>query len=487
MKRREFLKNAGVTFAGMALGNHLLRAESSKPNILLIEVDQMRFPRWTRISWTKNIERLVKQGLSFNKHFTSAVPCSPSRACLFTGTYTTQNKMFTNCDFVEGRLQPSLNPKIPTLGHIFRNAGYRTPYRGKWHLTRKKDRNKQDPLIDYGWEGWKPPEAPFGGPPYNGQLMDPVYTNEAIDWLKNPDSKKQPWFLVCSLVNPHDICAYPRFYPQEKLKPIKHEKPPENWTDDLSTKPGCQKEYQIRWGKLSGQIDVNDGDQWRRYLDYYVECEEMVDREIGRLLDALEKSGQADNTIIVFTSDHGEMAGSHKLRTKGNFAYEEVMNVPLIFVWRGKIPSGVSTDALASNVDVLPTLVSLAGIRNPNYTAGVDLTPILQNPVSGSVREEIIYNVDWEFMVTVNRSAEQVSAFENPARIRAIRNKDWKYARYFSLTKDDTEEELYDLKNDPLEMHNLARDPGYQKKLKEMRDRLMAQENEISKNSPDYF
>jgi len=478
MKRREFIKTSALAGAGMALGSRLLRASEKRPNILLIEVDQMRYPRWTRIGFPANMDRLAKQGVSFTKHFTSAVPCSPSRACLFTGTYTTQNKMFTNCDFVEGRLQPSLSPKIPNLGHIFRNAGYRTPYRGKWHLTRKSDRNPKDALIDYGWEGWKPPEAPFGGPPYNGQLMDPVYAGQAIDWLLNPDNHKQPWFLVCNLVNPHDICAFPRYYPHEKFEPIKTKEPAPNWTDDLSTKPRCQLEYQIRYRKVGGPMDVNSADAWRRYLDYYVECEEMVDKDIGRVLDALEKSGQKDNTIIVFTSDHGEMAGSHKLRTKGNFAYEEVMNVPLIFVWPGKIEPGVSTEALASNVDVMPTLVSLTGIRNPNYMAGKDLSPVLKDPLA-SVQEQILYHTDWEFEVAINRSAEDVSAFENPARVRAIRDRDWKYAYYFSPKNGETDHELYNLKDDPLELTNLARDPGYQKKVKEMRDRLMEQEGKL--------
>ncbi len=480
MKRREFIRDTGVAAAGLALGGNLLKAGVGKPNILLMEVDQMRYPRWTRIGFPYNMNRLAKQGVSFTRHFTSAVPCSPSRACLFTGTYTTQNKMFTNCDFVEGKLQPSLSPKIPNLGHIFGNAGYRTPYRGKWHLTRKADRNKKDALIDYGWEGWKPPEAPFGGPPYNGQLMDPVYTGQAIDWLNSAASKKSPWFLVCNLINPHDICAFPRYYPHERLKPIRTGEPPANWTDDLSQKPGVQLEYQKRWAKIGGQIDVEDGDAWRRYLDYYADCEEMVDKQIGRVMDALERSGQKDNTIVVFTSDHGEMAGSHRLRTKGNFAYEEVMNVPLIISWPGKIPAGMCTDALASNVDVMPTLVSLAGISNPNYMAGKDLTAALKDPDSATVRESLIYHVDWEAAATIGKDPDQNAIYEHPSHVRALRDREWKYAYYFSPGKSEVDHELYNLKDDPLEMTNLARDPGYQRKLKEMSDRLMGEEEKLS-------
>jgi arylsulfatase A-like enzyme len=480
MKRREFLKSSAVAAGALALGG-ALHAETRQPNILLIEIDQMRYPRWTPDARLPNYERLVKSGVNFAKHFTSAVPCSPSRACLFTGTYTTQNGMLSNCDFVEGNLQPSLSPKIPNLGNLFRKAGYRTPYRGKWHLTRKADRNPKDALIDYGWEGWKPPEALFGGAPYNGELVDPVYAKEAAAWLSQSSRKSQPWILVCNLINPHDICAYPRYYPNEKLKAIKTKEPPANWTDDLSTKPRVQLEYQKRYEKIGGPIGVNSADAWRRYLDYYIECEEMVDKQIGRVLDALEKSGQKENTIIVFTADHGEMGGSHKLRTKGNFAYEEVMNVPLIFCWPGRLPAGVVTEAMASNVDVMPTLAALAGISNGSYMAGKDLSPILRNPATAEARDHVLYHTDWEIELTVNKSANDNAIYRNSSHVRALRDKEWKYAYYFSPKKGNEEHELYNLKDDPLEMTNLASDSGYQKKMKEMHDRLMEQEDQLTK------
>jgi len=479
MKRREFLKGSALATGAVALSPGLLRA-SARPNVLLIEVDQMRYPRWWPEGLPKNMARIADSGVSFTRHFTSAVACSPSRACLFTGTYTTQNRMLTNCDFVEGKIQPSLDPKIPTLGHLFRKAGFRTPYRGKWHLTRKADRNKDDALLDYGWEGWKPPEAPFGGPPYNGQLVDPVYAGRAIDWLGNPENHKQPWFLVCSLINPHDITAYPRYYPHERIEPIKCPSPAGNWKDDLAGKPGVHKEFQRRYVTVAGKLDLQNPDAMRRYLDYYAECQEMVDKQAGRVLDALEKSGQAQNTIVVFTSDHGDMCGSHSLRTKGNFAYEEVMNVPLIFVWPGRIGAGLVTESLASNVDVMPTLLALAGVSNGNYMAGKDLSPVLRDP-KAEVREDVLYHCDYEVAFRVGKSEDENSIYDNPSHVRSLREKDWKYAYYFSPGRSGTEEELYNLKDDPLEMTNLASDAGYRKKLEEMRDRLREQEQKLAK------
>lgn len=479
MDRRKFIKNSAFTSAGIAISASNIFASTKPPNILLIEVDQMRFPRYDCERVTPNIDRIAKSGVSFTKHFVSAVPCSPSRACLFTGTYTTQNNMNTNCDFQVGERQPSLDPKIPTMGHVFQKGGYRTPYRGKWHLTRKGDFNKHDPLIDYGFEGWKRPDAPFGGPPYNGFAVDQFYARQAGSWLLDKKNHEKPWLLVCNMVNPHDICEFPRYYPHERLKGIRAPKPPDNYKDDLKGKPGCQTEFRNRYQKLAGFIDPNDANMWRRYLDFYAACLRDVDENVGDVLDALEKSGQKDNTIIIFTSDHGEMAGSHGLRTKGNFAYEEVMNVPLIFSWPGKIQPGTVTEAFASNVDVMPTLASLAGLSNLPYMAGKDLSKVLFDPSGESVQDEIIYHSGWELEVSLTKK-NRTAAFTKPAQVRAIREKEWKYAYYFQRNGGgEIEHELYNLKDDPLEMTNLANDAGYIARRNEMRGRLMEREKKL--------
>jgi len=473
MQRRDFLKSTAAGAAGASLFSRSLNAASDRPNVLFILVDQMRKPRWTRPGITPHIDRLAGQGLTFDNCFISASPCSPSRACIMTGTDTTQNKMYTNCDFVEGELQPSLDPSIPTFGQVFGKAGYHTPYRGKWHLTRRTDRNDKDPLLDYGFTGWNPPEAFFGGPPYCGRLFDPMYAGQACNWLRENAGKQKPWFLVCSLVNPHDICAYPRYYPQQKLKPIMHDEPPENWTDDLSGKPSVHREFQQRYNEVGGNMDVTDADQWRRYLDFYAYCLNIVDEQIGRVLDALERSGQADNTLVVFTSDHGEMAGSHRLRAKGNYAYEEVMNVPLIFSWPGKIPQGSKTGAMAASIDIMPTLAAAAGIGPDIYMPGVDLSPVLHDPSKNSDRSEVLYHVDWESDFTVGKDKDQHSIYDNPSHVRGVREKHWKYAYYFSPGLDKVEHELYNLKDDPLEMKNLANDPGHQKRVKQMHEHMV--------------
>ena len=483
MDRRQFLAGSAAAMAGLSMGSTESRgAQTQRPNVLLILVDQWRQPRWTPQLRTPGVDRLAARGVSFSNHFVSASPCSPSRACLMTGTYTTQNQMYSNCDFVEGDLQDSLDPTIPTLGHVFRENGYRTPYQGKWHLTRHADRNPEDDLIDYGFEGWRLPDAPFGGPPYWGKIFDPLYAHRSIQWLSEPANRQQPWFLVSSLVDPHDVCGWPRAYPQWLDEEIRTDAPPENWNDDLSGKPASQHEFLVRFRSIGGRMDENDPDLWRRYLDYYMHCMESADRQIVRILDALEASGQADNTIVIFTSDHGEMGGSHRLRTKGNFAYEEVMNVPLIIAWPKVLPRGVTTNAMASNVDVMPTLCSLAGVRASHYMPGVNLLPVLKNPEATGERDDVLHHVDWESIFGVAKKKGQVNIYDNPSHVRTIRDRQWKYSYYFAPGRDAEEFELYNLKDDPLEMSNLVSDAGYAATRKELHDRMMEQEGQLERD-----
>jgi len=441
MKRREFIKESTAGAVGLAIGANLARAEEKPPNVLLILVDSMRTSCWTPLLNTPNLDLLSSSGVSFTNHFVSATPCSPSRAYLLTGTYTTQNKMYLNCDFTEGDRQPRLDTRIPTLGRLFQKAGYDTPYRGKWHLSRRADRRgKKDKLEDYGFTGWKSPDSPFGGPPYGGAILDPVYTRQAVDWILDADNHKKPWFMTLSLVNPHDVAAFPRFYPQRKLRRIKTKEPPPNWQDDLSGKPGAQLEYRELYNKLVGKIDPKDADMWRRYIDYFIFCIEDMDANVGKVLEALDKTGMRDNTIILFTSDHGEMAGSHGLRGKDTFVYEEKMRVPLIVSAPGMLPQGVTTGAMSSNVDVMPTLVSLAGIGSGlPYMAGEDLTPIFNDPAA-SVRDEVILHHDSEIRTMTTIGDKAPSNFKHPTHIRCLRDKQWeplaKRLKMFEIIND---------------------------------------------------
>jgi arylsulfatase A-like enzyme len=397
---------------------------------------------------------------------------------MMTSTQTTQNKMQLNCDVYTRGKQPTLDPRLPTLGHLFKREGYRTPYYGKWHLSHKDDR--QQALIAYGFEDWTETDPLTGrvincgeingGGPRCGEDNDPVYARQASEWLLGPESGKGPWFLTCSLVNPHDICQYPGNYPEFKKRPMVHDRPPPNWNDDLKDKPKGHARWQFYSDLIYGRVAKNSETAWRKYLDFYAYCLEDMDKNLGTVLDALDRSGLRDNTIVAFISDHGEMGGSHGLRYKGYFAYEEEMNVPLAFSWPGRIDKGATTDALACGMDLMPTLLSLAGIHNPNYMAGVDLAPVIKDP-KASVRDHVIFHADVDYLGPLDNI---------PLHIRCIRDHDWKYVYYFHPNKKNlVDYELYDLRDDPLEMKNLARDSGYVKKRNELHDRVMDEEQRL--------
>jgi len=470
MDRRSFLKTAASSAGAPLLSSKLAKASSAKPNVLLFLLDQMRRPVWfPDFALLENYERLKSHGLEFSNHFVSAVPCSPSRACLMTGLHMDQNRVYNNM-FVE--VQPSLDPRIPTLGRLFQEAGYQTPYFGKWHLIQGSKAKKDPGLKPYGFE-WIMRETL--GPFMPGLRKDPDFTRGATNWLSNSSNYSRPWFLTLSLTNPHDICAYPRGAVPASLVPDSIERLPDNWGDDLETKPGCQKEYQKAYGVMSGDFDIYDEKKWLHYLDYYYFLNRRIDRLLGRVMDALEASGQIENTLIIFTSDHGDMGGSHRLRSKGPCVYRENANVPLVFHWPGVIPKGSSCDALTQNVDMFPTLVGLLGhdaaSRYP-HLPGSDLSETLTDPAKVPGRDHALFSFTNNIHLANSNRLAGKPGVTSPQNIRAIRQKDFVYARYFDPGRDQEEYELYDLVNDPLEMKNLAGDPGYKALKREMAEKL---------------
>ena len=219
--------------------------------------------------------------------------------------------------------------------------------------------------------------------------MDPVYTKQAIKWLSDPGNHKNPWFMTLSLVNPHDVASFPRFYPQRKLRKIRTEKLPDNWQDDLSGKPAAQAEYRELYTKLGGRIETDDVDGWRRYLDYFMFCTEDMDGNVGKVMDALNKSGVRDNTIVVFHIRpwrNGRLAWASRKRTHlymKKKCVSRLLSPRLVLLCQ----RGTTTDAMSSNIDVMPTLLSQARISSGTpYQAGEDLTPVIFDPKSLSAR-----------------------------------------------------------------------------------------------------
>jgi arylsulfatase A-like enzyme len=467
MDRRDFIKSSVAAGAGLALGGDRLWAGTTgaKPNVLLIMVDQMRQPKWfPPEAVLPNLEKLKTRGVEFTRHFTSAVPCSPSRACLFTGLHMDQQEIAVN---VGRKWQKSLDPKIPTLGHLFRKAGCQTPYFGKWHLTRKKEISGTG-LEQYGFDYQSQDSA--GGP---GLTVDAPYTDAACEWLGNPKNHDRPWLLTLSLLNPHDICGYFALQSDIATAPRIIKQLPGNWDDDLSGKPRCQSEFQ----KATMPGDWTKGNQagWLNYLNYYYYLNTRADALVGKVLDTLEKTGKADNTLVIFTSDHGEMGGSHRLRLKGPFVYEENTNVPLIISRPGKIPAGKKSNSLCQNVDLFPTLAAMLGYdlaREFPYLPGKDLSGALSDPEHAEGSNHVLFSFHETIALKMKVQMLGRKLMTAPHSIRAVREQDRVYARYFDPASDAQEFELYDLRTDPLEMKNLAADPAFKSLREEMSEKL---------------
>jgi arylsulfatase A-like enzyme len=477
MNRRDFIKSTG---AGIVLGAGGLKAGAagSMPNVLLIIVDQMRLPCWFhKQAHLPAFERLRGEGLSFSNHFVSAVPCSPSRACLFTGLHQPQHGIHAN---IGTRMtpdgSPSLDPGLPSLGHFFRKAGYRTPYFGKWHLTTKDDfKHGRLGLSDYGFEEWQPPDRI--GMPYEGLRRDAEFADQTIEWLVN-NGKQGPWFLTCSLINPHDIMYYSILDVPTAAVPDVCEKIPDNFHDDLIGKPSIQTHWKESWGKFFGTGPNMTERECLHYLDFYYYLQLKVEAQIERVLDALDRLGLADDTLLVFTSDHGEMAGSHGLMGKGPFMYQENNNVPLIVRWPGRVEAGARTDALSQNVDVLPTLLDLAGIDfYRDFFPGKSMAPVITGDHNTETSDHVLMShgpmeIPFKHHLELIRYIPRTTA---PDRMRAIFDGRYKFARYFGPGLPE-EYELYDLREDPLEMLNLGADPAFRALREEMLAKLLQYE-----------
>ncbi|MGA2520217.1 MAG: sulfatase-like hydrolase/transferase [Acidimicrobiales bacterium] len=493
-----------------------------RPNILLVVSDQERQRGWlpdsVRLPWR---ERLIAEGLEFTSYFTHSSPCSPSRASLFTGRYLPGHGVIDNVIMPE---HVELDPAVPTLGSLLRGAGYRSSYIGKWHLS-------QSPTPDmeaYGFSDWEGNDRHFMGWAGTGVHFDPVIASNAAHWLRanaghGASGDRRPWFLTVALVNPHDVMWFPVDQPgyaerhpddvaairgvlesaawkDDDPLPIYEDRYaevfdelPANFHDDLHSKPEAHRQW--RWDQqhgLWGYIDPGDTRAWLRHLDYYAELQRLADESLGTVLGALEESGAWDDTVVIFTSDHGDMCGSHGLRSKGPFVYDEIMRVPLYVRVPGVTSAGTSTSSLATHVDLAATVCALAGVDPGAATAadgtclqGVDLSPVLSDPAA-VVRDHVLFAQD---------SAQTRNLNNVRYALRGFFDGRTKYARYYGVGGgkpstglwgrdpgrklfdvdsdfDDQDHEWYDHDSDPLELVNLAHDRGRRTELRAMFERL---------------
>ncbi|MHB1539466.1 MAG: sulfatase-like hydrolase/transferase [Solirubrobacteraceae bacterium] len=443
--RRTFLRRGALGAGAVALGverrgarRRAQRQSSQQPNILTIIVDQLRTPVWMPAvappsTVMPHLSALASKSVSFERHYTASNDCSPSRSVLLTGLYTHQTGvMVTGASW--------LDPRFPTWGRMLREVGYETAYYGKWHLNP----NPRAPLQQYGFSGGTYP-SPNGGPG-QGYKKDPQIADQFIQWLHG-HSSQQPWACSVSFVNPHDLAWWYRFtdrIPAEASPPRRAEALPPNYeTPEMleeKGKPLLQRSFQETAARSFGAVPFVGAEafpRWGEMMDTYLRLQEYVDAQIGRVLAALAAHPKvAANTVILFTSDHGEYCGSHGLRGKGAAAYEEALRVPLLVCDpRGKLASAISTPRtqLTSSADITALHLTIATGSNAwrgekqheAIASRLDIASICEDPTAAG-REYVLHATDED----VTEFAQDPHDAAAPRHLNAIRTADAKLAVY---------------------------------------------------------
>lgn len=494
-------------------------------NILFIFTDQERyFSKWPSGLVLPAHERLQRKGTTFHNHYCPAVMCSSSRAVMLTGLQTPDTGIFEN---VSSRWVKNLSTDIPTIGHMLRRAGYYTAYKGKWHLHEDFDTHKADHFFTremeaYGFSDFVSP-GDIIAHTRGGYEFDHLIAGSAISWLRRKGKPlaqaNKPWCLFVSLVNPHDVMYFNTDARGQRVQDngqllMRAARAPDHdlykavWDVELPRtlrepvdapgRPHAHGEYLKIWRYLLGEIPLEE-ERWRRFNDYYINCIRAVDGEVANILNELDALGLDERTIVVFTSDHGEQAGAHGLHGKGPFAYRESIHLPFHVVHPDVRP-GENCAALTSHIDIVPTLLAMAGVKPERAgelagreLPGKNLMPLLSNPGAArlhAVRDTVLFTYsglttnDSGLIRTISKARaagrrpavallknRYVPDLKKRGSLRTVFDGRYKFTRYFAPLRHNqpqTVEELYrwndvelfDLQADPDETVNLAARKG---------------------------
>jgi len=480
-------------------------------NVILFMTDQERAIQHFPPGWEKanlpGLKRLKYNGLTFERAFCNSCMCSPSRATLMTGFFPAQHGVkwtleedMPNTEYPQQELLPS----FANIASVMQSAGYATPYKGKFHITKPSNAdNIYTPadLARYGFQRWDPTDAGanqnpsvYGGgdADHDSRYMHDCRLMEAGDegvlaYLKyyadNDDANKQPFFLIVSLVNPHDVLGYPSSsgalangYDTSWLEGS-IEVPLTRW-ESLDGKPAVQKKFLQLTNFGLGQFGSEE--QERNYINFYGNLMKSSDSYLVRTLDLLEQKGLTQNTLIIRTADHGEMGLTHGgMRQKSFNFYEESTRVPLVYSNPKLFQGPVTTNALVSHVDLLPTLATLfdAPAKARAQWQGIDYSPLVLSPNGQTTQPYVVFTFD-DFQ---NGQASGPYLRQN-SHLISVREEKYKLAKYYtpeilasdSEAKIEPEWEMYDLLADPQEVRNIAY-PGTLRTPEEEREFLRLQ------------
>jgi arylsulfatase A-like enzyme len=423
-----------------------------RPNILFINVDQLRYDSLgatgNPIVKTPNIDRIAKKGISFSRAYTPLPSCCPARQSLLTGQMPEKHAGIWNFGGGGSLPVPEISPDAATWVPRLRDSGYRTAYIGKWHVHPTLD------ATHYGFETFEEPpndnyETPHKAEKYPVDNPWPefpmgyyetlpveechthVLARKCVDKIDELESGEAPWYIRLDYSEPHLPCVpaepFASMYLPETIPPW------ENFDEDFEGKPYIQKQQLRNWC-----LENWTWKEWSVYMSGYYGIISQMDDSLGLVLRYLEEKELMEETLIIFTTDHGDAAGSHRQIDKHYVMYEEETHVPLFLRWDGMIkPESVCADFISHYLDLPVTLLELLELTVPESYQGKTLLPMLKGEANPNRR-------DFAFS-TYN--GQQFGLYCQ----RMIRDERYKYI--WNATDID---EMYDLENDPFEMKNLA-------------------------------
>jgi arylsulfatase A-like enzyme len=454
--RRQLFAGTGAAAASMALP----AAEPKRPNLVYVFADQLRYfscgYAGDEYARTPNIDKLAGESCNFHQAISSTPVCAPHRASLLTGKFQSSTGMVIN--------ELRLSPEHECLGHVLTKGGYRTAYLGKWHLWANElghhDLTKNGFIppgsyrmgFDNYWAAYNFNHTYYNSPYFLNDANRHIFkqyepdgqTDLAIQFMKENKDRSEPFALFLSWGPPHDPWDannvppdYAELYRDVKLpkRPNYSETPDpyaDNWARPPANYPQLVDSFQKAYYAQTANIDWN----------------------VGRIVKALEEQGLAKNTILVFTSDHGEMFGAHGRRAKYIF-YEEAARVPFLVRWPEHIRPKQVSDAMLGTPDIMPTLLSMLGLPIPRAVEGTDL--------SGHALGRGGASPDTAHMQGMGTTA----AWTDGTEWRGLRDHEYTYAIY----RRDGSELLFHNRHDPYQLRNLALEKSAAATLREYRER----------------
>ncbi len=468
--RREFLKKTGAVAAGMAIGGALgglecLAAEPKrKPNVVFVFADQLRAQAvgcyGDKQARTPNIDKLAAEGARFTNAISTWPVCSPFRAMLLTGRYPMSNGVvYNDLPIWDGQT---------SIADALKAQGYETGYIGKWHLDGGVPNTL--PGRRLGFEHWMGPVGETLATSADGkQTWKPDgQTDAAIKYIES--NKDKPFCLFMSWNPPHNPYIAPdkymKLFPKDKIE-FRPNVAERALVDEQLKKhpiqPGSEKN-RVDWRRT---IDTDD--ELREILAGYYAATHGIDACVGRIMKALDDLGIADDTILVFSSDHGDMIGSHRMCLKQE-PFEESIGIPFVVRYPRRIPKGTVTDGLLRPMDMMPTLLGLAGAPIPSGVEGISLADAALGKRSDQQDAVLLMKMQPGGGPWVINAATPW---------RGVRTKTHTYARL----EDGGPWILYDNKNDPYQMKNLVNDPAH----KALQDEMEATMQALLKKAHDPF